>query len=161
MKIDGKELPKSPNSDVIVIPRSGREPIVFKVVALLDYDEFHRLVKSPKVGKKIVPGKGEVEDLNDKRYLEEVKDYGRKQSFYLFIKSLLLGTPTLEFDKIKLSEPDTWLLFDQEFKDAGFNSGEINYIASKIMEVNSLSEAKIDAARESFLRSQALDQPTQ
>lgn len=158
MQIDGKKIDATPNSELIVIPRRGRDPIVLTAQAVLDYEEFENLCPKPKVSYVTKKGGVKEPDINDKGYLEQTRDYAKKQTYYMFVKSLLLGTPTLEFNLIKLEEPDSWLLFEKEFRVSGFSPGEVNYILNKIMEANTLNEAKVDAARESFTRSQAEQQ---
>ena len=154
MKIAGQEIDTSPNTELIVIPRSGKQPIVMTAQAVLDFDEFDALCPKP-VAKYLTKKGGKKElDITDKSYIASTQDFAKKQTYYMFVKSLLLGTPGLEFNLIKLDVPDSWLLFEKEFRQSGFSPGEINYILNKIMDANTLNEAKIDAARASFTRSQ-------
>jgi hypothetical protein len=158
MKIDGKEIDKSPNSELIVIPRGGREPVVMTAQAVLDFDEFDQLCPKPEAKYLTKKGGKKELDVEDKGYLAATRDYARKQTYYMFVKSLMLGTPSIEFNLIKLEVPDTWLMFEKEFRQSGFSPGEINYILNKIMDANTLNEAKIEAARASFTHSQAEQQ---
>lgn len=154
MKIAGKKVDTSPNVELIVIPRTNRDPIVFKVQAVIEYKEFEELVPRPTPRKSLKPGGDTVDNLDDANYLAELNMFAKKQTYYMFVKSIFLGTPDIEFDLIKLTDPDSWLKFEEEFRSAGFTVGEINYVINKIMDVNTLNESKIEAARASFTLSQ-------
>lgn len=153
MKING-QIVSGTCIETIVIPRGDNPPVVFKAQAVLDYDEFEKLCPKPTPKMMIAKGGKKVQDFTDKHWLAAIEDYNKKQQYYLFIKSLL-ATPGLEFEKIKITEPDSWLKFEEEFKDAGFTSIEINRIIQGIMIANCLDEAKIKEARDSFVLSQA------
>ena len=158
MKINGQVIAGS-CIETIIIPRGDDPPVVFKAQAVLDYDEFKGMVKMPTPRNMIKKGGEKVPDLTDKIYIGLMEDYNKKQQYYLFIKSLLLGTPGLEFDNIKLTDPESWLKFEEEFKNAGFSSIETNRVIQGIMIANCLDETKIQAARESFARTQAEPEP--
>lgn len=158
MKINGQVIAGS-CIETIIIPRGDQPPVVIKAQAVLDYDEFKSMVKMPEPKMMIKKGGQKVPDFDDKIYQGRIDDYNKKQQYYLFIKSLLLGTPGLEFDLIKLTDPESWLKFEEEFKNAGFSSVETNRIIQGIMVANCLDESKIQAARESFAQTQVEPEP--
>ena len=154
MRIQGKEI-QGPNVETIIIPRGNGDPIVFKVQAVLDYDDFERLCPEPKAPKMLKPGGVETLDFKDKTYVAAFAARNKKQSYFMFIKSIM-ATPGLEFDKVKYDQPETWEFFEQELKDAGLSQVERNKITQGIMIANCLDESKIEEARNRFTQSQEI-----
>jgi hypothetical protein len=67
----------------------------------------------------------------------------------------LAATPGLAWDKVKPGEAETWPLYEEELKEAGFSDVEIGRIRNAVHEANCLDEDKVEAARQSFLASAA------
>lgn len=151
MRIAGNKI-EGALVEEIFIPRPG-QPIIFLARALLDFDEFDRLCPQPKPKMIVKRGEGPVPNLDDKSYLLAIDQYNDKRLGYMVIKSLE-ATPDLEWDKVNIKDPNTWVLWKEELKDAGFSDGEKARILNGVLAANSLSEAKIKEARESFLLSQ-------
>jgi hypothetical protein len=158
MKLRGKTI-SGPNIEYIVIPRHDGD-LVFKAQAVLDMAEFEELVKLPKPGKKMLPGGKVVEDRDDAAFRSGVKDYADKRYAFIILKSLS-ATDGLEWDTVKLSDPDTWLGWDKEMEKAGCTFNEINLIQVGIAAANGLSQDKLDEARARFLASLALAEPSE
>ena len=54
-----------------------------------------------------------------------------------------------------MEDPSTWLNYEKELKDSDFSQIEINRLVSGVLQVNSLDEDHIKAARERFLAGKA------
>ena len=152
MRLAGKEI-RGPNSETIVIPRGDGEPIIFKAVAILDYSPFDKLCPRPEPPTIMRKGGIKSQNVEDPKFKLALTDYGRKKIAWIVITSLRNGTPDLEWDKVKYSEPDTWPLYEPEFKEAGFSNPEIQAIIDGVMTANCLDDDKLAEARKTFLAS--------
>lgn len=152
MRIQGKVI-QGPAVETIVIPRGDDEPLVFKAQAVLDYDEFEKLCPEPKPPMITRPGGVSEADVNDKNYQAAIQARLKRQTNFMFIKSLL-ATPGLTFDKIDVKRPETWDHFEEELRDAGLSQVERNHIIRGILAANCLDEKKIEEARRRFTLSQ-------
>lgn len=151
MKIDGKEVPKSLNEDILVLPR-GDSHIVFRARALRDIEDFSKLCPEPEPPGKLTKD-GWIPNTNDETFKHRMKQYNLQRAGYMVIHSL---EPTnIEWDQVDPNNPKTWTKWDEELKEAGFTNVECNLIMQLVMDVNSLNDAKLKEARESFLRGQA------
>lgn len=150
MKIKGRTL--KANEEVLVLPRPDG-PIVLKFRALSDIDEFEKMVPDPKppMGRnkegKVAP---DYEDANFKEAAKRKND----QSYNYMVLASLSATEDLEWDKVKMDQPATYHLWEEELKEAGFSQWEVQRIKASATSVNGLNEAKIAAAREAFLATQ-------
>lgn len=149
MRIGGVDL-KGPNIELIVFPRPDGD-IVFKAQTVKDFKEFDALVQPP-----IPPGirtkDGFKKDLNASSYRDEVKRYDDLKFAYMILKSL--EPSEIEWEKTDLDKPSTWLGWAEELHEAGLSEVETNRITVLVMQANSLDEAKLQAAREAFVRGQ-------
>jgi len=148
MKIRGVKV-SGPAKEYLVLPRPGQENIVFIAEAIMDMDEFERLVPDPKPKTRLEKG-GWKEVFDDPQYLESIKKRAELRFAYMIIKSL--GPSEIEWETVKEDQPSTWLGWKDEMLKAGFNQTEINRITNCVAAANCLDEAKLEAARESFLR---------
>jgi hypothetical protein len=74
---------------------------------------------------------------------------------WMFLTSIS-ATPDLEWETVKLNDPNTWENWRKELRDSGFSIPECNYLWSSFSEANSLDNSKIEEARERFLASQQI-----
>ena len=74
------------------------------------------------------------------------------KSKWMLLKSLD-ATEGIEWEKVKVSEPATWDLLEEELKDSGLNEVEIMRLYQAMMKVNSLDEEYLEEARERFFAS--------
>jgi hypothetical protein len=151
MKIGGVEL-KGPNEEVLVLPRlSGN--IVIRAQAVTDMSAFDAMVPVPKA-----PGirtkDGFKPDTKDVTYQAMQANYSDQRMAYIVIKSIELSE--IEWSKVSLADPTTWLGWQTELKEAGLSEIECNRIVICVMQANSLDEDKLRSAREVFLRGQAM-----
>lgn len=153
MKIKGKKITER-NIVLVVFPRP-EEPLVFKAGAIIDESEFDVLVKRPTPPMIQKPGKEPIADFEDADYRKLVDEWIIKKNNWFVITSLG-ATDGLEWEQVKQGDPDTWKLWREELKGAGLSRYEINRLVEATNEANSLDEDKLDEARKSFLRSQAV-----
>ena len=149
MKLRGVKI-QGPNVEVIIIPRGDDLPIVLRAQAILDMDEFNRLCPEPEPPKKMIQGGQRVPNVEDPHYMQAVEERGKRRLAYMVIKSLSV-TEGLEWERVRLSEPSTWLHYLDELKESGFNEVEVNRIINGVHTANCLNESKIDEARQRFL----------
>lgn len=147
IKIAGKEVPAALNEDVLVLPR-GDEAIVIRARALVDIDEFAKLCPDPKPPGKLTKD-GWEPNLNDDTYKKRVEQHNRQRAAYMVLHSL---APTeIEWETVDIDNPKTWVKWEDELKESGFTNVECNLILQLVMDVNSLNDAKLKAAKDSFL----------
>lgn len=151
MRIKGK-LIGAPKPRLCVIER-GDETYVFTINAVLDYSKFDELCPTPKPPRVMKPGGGVSEDPMNGDYLKKLQTYSEQKTHWLLI-SALAETEGLEWDKVKLGEPDTWSLYMDELKESGLTEGELAHLINQVYVTNSLDESKMDEALERFIRSQ-------
>jgi len=153
MKMSGRKI-QGPNEEILVLPRPDGD-LVFKAKAVLDYTVFDSLVPQPKPPKMRKRGVSElVEDNKDKNYLEELQNWSTKRMDFMILESLRTGTPELEWETVDSNNPDTWKNYEKELREAGFTPVEINLLNATCITANSLSQSKLDEARDRFLASQ-------
>ncbi len=147
MKIAGRKI-DGPNEVILVLPRGNAEDIVFTAVAVVDFDEFETTCPLPLPPKSITP-QGEVENRNDTNYKVQMAQREVQRMAWMTLKSL---EPTdIEWETVDMDKPNTWVNYNTELQAAGFSTIEINRIGNAVLEANALDEAKLEAARQSFL----------
>ena len=148
MKIGGQKI-SGLHEEILVLPRGPEDVIVFRAQAVQDFDEFEKLCPEPKP-----PGKrtkdGFVPNPDDVTYRSLLQSHGEKRIAYLVLCSL--EPSKIEWDTVDISNPKTWMNYVKDFKSAGFSTIEINRIIGAAMAANALDEAKLQQAREVFLR---------
>jgi hypothetical protein len=150
IKIGGREVPTALNEDFIVLTR-GEESIVIRARALPDMDEFLDAVTEPKPPGKLVKGDWK-DNLDDPTYKQRMEMFARQRAGFLVIHSL--KPSDIEWETVDIDDPKTWPNWEDDLKNSGFTNVECNHILQLVMDVNQLDEAKMKAARESFLRGQ-------
>jgi hypothetical protein len=151
MKIGGIDPKTLPTKEFIVIPR-GDKGIVFWAQGLPDLDDFHRQVPEPKAPVAQTPT-GVVANTKDPGYLATVAEYSKRRIGYLVVHSL--KPSDIEWDTVKMDEPGTWANWEQDLKNSGLTQVECNLVFNLVWGANSLDEAKLKQARETFLRGTA------
>lgn len=149
MKIKG--IRPGLNRDVLVLDRPEGQ-IVFEAEAVSDYDEFHKLVPEPFPPEKILKGGVREKDFDSPDYKEAMEQWGTKQANYMVVRSLSV-TEGLEWETVKPADPNTWHNWRKEMRESGLSDLEIRRVEMLVLTVNSLSEQKIQAARQHFLAS--------
>jgi hypothetical protein len=155
MIINGQEVNK-PCEDVLVIPRGTSEPIVLTGVAIKIYDEFHALCKPPEAPVDLTRN-GPVANEKDATFITRTNAYLQQKLGWMVMETL--KPSKIEWsEKINSEKCSTWTLWSDELAEAGFTGAEQERIVSFVLEVNSLSEAKLIAARSDFLLGRAQEQ---
>jgi hypothetical protein len=151
VKIKGKKI-EGVNIEIIPIPRGNGPDIIFKARAVLDMESFEKMCPVPNPPLRKIDGV-DVPNLKDLNYLTQVTRHAEQRMAWMVITSLE-ATEGLEWEKVDVSDASTWIHLREELKDSGFNGIEVNRIIAGVVSVNSLSEDKIEAARERFLLSE-------
>jgi len=154
MKIFGKVIER-PEPEVVVIPRQNGN-IVFRIQAIVDYEEFENLCPRPQAPTIMKPGGEQSRDVTDEKYIESVQKWATYKSQWLIMQSLA-ATEGIEWETVDLKNPETWDVMT-ELKNAGFSDLERIKITEVIYAVNGLSEALIDKATADFLAGQGSSQ---
>jgi hypothetical protein len=152
MKIAGRTI-EGPNRVTLVLPREGQEDIVIIAQAIIEMEAFDKYCKLP-IPPIVTKAGGVVEsNFADKGYVDQFNAYNVKKLAFIILRSL--EPSEIEWETVDLENPSTWDGYVDEMKAAGFSDVEINRIGNVCMEANALDEAKLDAARASFLRGQS------
>lgn len=150
MKIGGIEI-KGPNTEILVLPRL-EEDIIVRATAVTSMKEFDDLVPEPKA-----PGirtkDGWKPNVNDETYRQQTDHYNSQRLAYLVIVSL--EPSEVEWTRVNINDPSTYLEWDKELREAGLSDIEINRVVMCVMQANALDEDKLKAAREVFLLGRA------
>ncbi len=147
MRIGNVEI-NGPNEEVLVLPRMSGD-IVIKARAVSSMTDFEKFVPEPKPPT-VLTKDGAKANEKDVTYKQRMEIYGNQRFAYLVLKSL--EPSKIEWTKVNMESPDTWLLWDKEMREAGLADIEINRIIMCVMQANSLDEAKLVEARKVFLR---------
>lgn len=148
MKLKGTTV-KNDNIEYVVIPRKDKN-LVFTLRPVLDYDEFDNYLKEPTPPTITMAGGATSLDYEDRDYKRSYLDYLNRKSQWTFIQSLM-ATEELELEKVKLNDPSTWLLLDDELREAGFTINERNQLWIAYEKANSINKDRLEEARNSFL----------
>lgn len=122
--------------------------------AVLDFDDFDNIDPAPDPPEVIRPGNVRSLDVEDKKYLKAMDDWGTRRTNWMILKSLE-ATDGLEWETINMSDPNTWDNFRKELKECGFTLGEVGRLILAVTEVCGLNQDKIDEATARFLAEQA------
>jgi len=147
MKIGGV-IVDGPSEEVLVLPRLGKD-IIIRCRAVLDMSHFAVMCPEPKAKPILVAG-GFKPNENDPGYLEQCQKHSELRFAYISLKSL--EPSEIEWTTIVMDDPTTWENWETELRKAGISAIEINRIVACIMQANCLDEAKLEKARDSFLR---------
>lgn len=148
MRINGVEV-KGPAEEVLVLPRPTAEDLVFRAIAVNDMSEFENRCPLPKPKAKLVAGGEWKKALDDPDYKQALVDHGNLRFAWMMLKSL--EPSNIEWDTVKMDSPSTWTNWQQDFKNAGLSSTEIDHVANCVASANALNEQKLEAARANFL----------
>lgn len=143
MKLAGKKFDR-PYRDCVVFPRND-QAAVFWAEALIDLDEFEKLVPLP-------PPTYEIGNDGKKEVVVDdaaMSLYFRQKENFIVLWSL--KPSDIEWDKVQYGNPSTWGLWQEELRESYFTASEITQIKVLVYTVNSLSESMLDEAKKDFL----------
>lgn len=149
MKVGGVEVTSC--EEILVLPRTVGENIVFRAKAVNVNDEFDKMVPEP-VAPNIRTKDGSRPDLKDKNYLKAEADRDLQRFAYMCLKSL--EPSNIEWETIDMAKPQTWPKWTEELKESGMSEIEVGRIINMVLVANSLDERKIEEARKAFLLGQ-------
>ena len=150
MKIGGVDPTTLCNEVILVLPR-GEKEIVFRARGLTDMSEFEALCPPPKPPGKLTKD-GWIPNFADPTYQQVITEWSKKRLGYMVIKSL--APSEIEWDTADINDPRAWTKWDDDLKGGGLSQNECNRVLGLVLEANSLDEAKVQRAREVFLRGQ-------
>jgi hypothetical protein len=149
LKINGSKI--KPLPDVIKVIPHGEERYVFKAASVLDFSEFEALCPEPEPPFEGRPGQKMIQNPLSPKHIKAIEEWRGRRLRWLFVKSLS-ATEGLEWEMVKLDDPETWGLWEEELEKSGLSQLEIGEISSAVIEANGLDQEKIKIATESFLR---------
>lgn len=157
MKLKGRS-DLTPSVETVVLPRGDYKEgdewvsgdLIFKCGPVKSMKEFETLCPLPTPPKATRPGGEEVEKTDAPEYRLAVEEHGKKRLAFMILKSMEY-TPDLEWEKVKMEEPNTWLNYEAELRESGLTELEINRIVIGVMRANALDEGYIEEARKRFL----------
>lgn len=152
MKYDGKKMDTA-FKKVLAIPYNN-DKLIIEVKAVLDYSDFRKLCPSPEAPEVIRPGNIRTRNTEDPRYKQQVDKWSENRANWMILKSL--EDSKIEFEKVDMSNPDTWGNYFDELKEV-LPDAHVTRIINACMDVNGLDEEKIKEATESFLQERAAE----
>jgi hypothetical protein len=150
MKISGKSVCPPTPVKVTIYRDSGNYE--FLCGPILDYSKFSAICPVPKPPLIMDRLKGNRPDVADKNYLLRLDQHNDLRVAWLIITSLNF-TPNLEWELVKIDEPDTWMKYEEELKQS-LTDSEYNRLISCVFEANSPTEQRRKEALNSFTPSQ-------
>ena len=151
MKIGGKEL-AGRCIETLVLPREDGD-IVIKAQALEDFDKFDKLCPEPSPPMRLTKH-GNEPNYKDASYTDMMHTYEIKRIGFMVVHSLAIND--IEWDTVDADNPKTWTNYTEDFKNAGLSVIEVGRVVQCVLRANSLDEAKLEQARELFLRGQGV-----
>ena len=148
MRIRGEHLKELEPLPIPII--RGDEDTIFLLAGPVDLDKFEEALPPPKVIMVQRKGEDPVPNFEHPAYKKALEAYGEKRIGYMVFKSLDY-TEGIEWELFDASDPETYTQWQQELKNFGLSSIEITRVLSTVMEANSLTQEKVEAARKSFL----------
>lgn len=148
MKLHGIKI-EGPASKTIVFPRSTGN-IAFVLQAVLEADEFDKVLSIPKPPVRLLKGGQKQVFIDDPEYRKKMEKWGTAKHHWMFLKSIS-ATPGLEWETIKVDDPETWTNYETELIAAGLTEPERLRIMQAYIEVQGLDDKKIEEATNSFL----------
>lgn len=158
MKIGGVEAKKSGPLPPLVLKGGRAEELVFYAEPVHDLEEFNVLCPKPDVSKFGMFGAGGNWEANpaDPRYIDAIEHWYKLRWAYIVIKSL---TPSkIEWSKVELRKPETWLQYKHELADV-LSYNEYGLLIGLINEANALDAEKLEENRATFFQKLAKRDP--
>lgn len=155
MKIGGRVV-DGPKRMILVLPRDEGD-IVFEFVAVVDDTEFEKRFPIPEPPKTYnVKLQQNILNTEDPKYKSQVQERIKLKNAWIFLQSI--APSNIEWDTVKLDQPETWTGWNNDLKNAGFSINEINTIFDYFVQANMVTESMIDEARKRFLASREAKQ---
>lgn len=153
MKVNGKQL-NGPRIVKIYLPTGDSEAVEFRFRPLKADEDFEKVMSSPQAPEVMKPGGVRFQNINDPAYKRNLSDWMAKKFDWEFLMSISV-TEDLEWEKVKMDEPDTWKLWKEEIGEH-FGDNQTNKIFSGFIEAQFITEESMEAARKTFLTGRQL-----
>lgn len=151
MKVGGVAI-DGPKTEILVLPRDKGD-LVFKFIAVSDDSEFDKLYPAPEPPKSFITAKQAVlPDLDDPEYKRKLLEHRKARNGWVFLESI--KPSNIEWELVKLSDPNTFDKWDEDFRKAGLSISEVNQIWAAYLRVNTVTDEMLQEARSRFLASQ-------
>lgn len=168
MKLKGQTLQVLARREVTIPRDGGGITVTVQAMPLGGNDDIDELFPSPKPPRTFVTGRDKLpirdqqgkplvaEDLNDARYLSEVRASNRRKVAWNVFHSIVPGASEMQFETVKPAEmtQDSAAAFAdavfEELRAAGFSIGDLNVILEAVMEASNLREETMTRAKEGF-----------
>jgi hypothetical protein len=151
MKMFGKKM-FGPRIEVLVIPRQDGD-LVFRAQSILDYEPFEKLVPLPTPPTRMLPGGIKSVNLESPAYDTAMDKWSTTKWHWMMVKSLE-ATEGLEWETVKMDDPETFSNYKNEMKEAGLSPAEIAMIQAVVTDACGLNQVKIEQATKAFLAGQ-------
>jgi len=148
MLFNGKKY-DGPREAICVIPRDG-EDLVFKAQTVASFDDFDKVCPQPTPPIVVRPGGLKSQDVTDPVYTKALTKWAEYKTCWIILKSLE-ATKELTWEKVDMSNPETWPEYATELKESGFSDLEVSRLIQIAIEANGLDQEKIDQATQRFL----------
>jgi hypothetical protein len=150
MKIQGRVL-KNDNIQTVVFPRSSGN-IAFDFQPVLDWEKsFNAVCPMPKPPMVMTPGAAKAKPkMDDPKFQDALRKYAERKGNYMFLLSIS-ATEGLEWETVRLEDPESWENVFTELEAAGFTQSEQNRMLEAYQAANSLDDDLLDKVREAFL----------
>jgi len=161
MKIQGKTIYAPAVSDVLVLSRPDGKSIAFRAHAVMNRQPFDDICPYPKLPMKTLRGGEKVVDTEHKNYNILIQQHAKQYQDWMILTGLKAVDPDtkedieIEWETINMSDPTTYGNWMKELESTGFSDIERMRIHGLVIDTNSLTEARLTEARESFLRERA------
>lgn len=154
MKVNGVNAKSAWEPEPLVFSRGtdeNGEPIfiVIRAKGIKNFKEFNTLCPEPENKSGYLTKDGWQTDPEAPAYLAELEQWRLMRSCWIIIKTL--EPSNIEWEKVKLAKPKTWVYADEELEEA-FNFAEYNRIKMLIQEANSLNADKLEENRQTFFQ---------
>lgn len=154
MKLKGKTLSEV-NTDMVIFPRPEGD-IVFKIAAIVDDSDFIKICPLPEPPMSQKPGEPAFKNDKHPLYLEKMANRFVDYTYFLWIKGME-ATEGLEWETVRLSDPETWKNIETELQSSGFSKQERKRLLNAILEVNSITDDSVERARKRFFEQVAAE----
>jgi hypothetical protein len=151
MKVGGVQVTPPPEGLLVLEREHGDLVFRARPVPIDAWDHFNKLCPEPAMPMVLVKGEKKP-NPNDETYQHNVRRLAAKRIAYLCLKSL--EPSNIEWDNVKMDDPDSWEKFEDDLRAAGMTEIEIDRVIKLCVGANTLDEEKLKKARESFLRGQ-------
>ena len=153
MKLHG-EVIGEPEHIAVIFTR-GEKDFVFMVRAVFDMEEFEKLCPEPTPMQSLKHG-----PVIDDAYKKRVTDHYDRRTSWVILQALS-ATDGLTWDEVDMEKPDTWELYQKELRESGLTNGELAHLITRVNDVNSVDEKKMEEARDRFSASQEAEEQPQ